>query len=113
MTAEPADITNTKIAEYIENGIEYLKTHGWCQGQMYKYATNRPGRIIGACAIGSIVLGNPQEWKYFAQARDELNRDVQLVHHMFRIICFNDIGAKTKEEVIDQMMITVKRLRNS
>lgn len=104
-------------AEQIENGVEYLKEHDWCQ----KTLLNTSGAV---CAIGSVIrsngvssykdikltyigLINPEIWENGLKALDIAAGGVYMT------ATFNDDEDRTKEEVIDFMIGVAKDLRNA
>lgn len=113
-------------SEIIERGIEALETEGWVQGRYHAYFYDEIGstpKIVGSCMVGSLAraqgsalngcLVQGEVMARVISTVQEIARDLPpLYDGSFSCPDFNDTPGRTKEEVIDQMMITAKRLRD-
>lgn len=89
------------VADLIEEGIENLRKYGWIRGAL-------GSKEEGFCAVGSFY--SPDFYHLVSDAIEELNKD--LGGEYTAIIDFNNHIAENVGDVIDQMMVTAKRLRN-
>lgn len=106
---------NQNQKEAIKKGIEYLKTHDWCQVDMYKGPITKNPDNCQFCALGAIVMANG-----FNPKMDTMGRSLE--YHMYefakmdldlfsvyqRIYQINDSQSFNKDNVIEDLEELVK-----
>lgn len=109
---------NIEKATIIENAAEWLEQHEWIQKEYYRYDDDTD-EVVGACMSGVLSLAIEEaNYNYIDHdfVKEEVSADLPLIGnhvHYYSIPGYNDTCGRSKQEVIDQLMVTAKRLRNS
>lgn len=70
---------NLNQKEAIKKGIEYLRTHDWCQVNLYEGEITKDPNDCNYCALGAIAMGNGFNPNMDTQGRS-------LEYHMYEFI---------------------------
>lgn len=73
---------NLNQKETIKKGIEYLKTHDWCQVELFKGKIEENPNACSFCALGAIAMANG-----FNPNMDTDGRSID--YHMYEFIKTN------------------------
>ena len=98
---------NLNQKEAIKKGIEYLRTHDWCQVDMYKGPITENPDNCQFCALGAIAMGNGFNPNMGTQGEsldslmyEFIKTDLNLINYYQEIYGINDTQNADKDFVI-------------